>query len=74
MSNKNEQAKFKIGDILCHKATERDKNSIRLVVIQVGVFVDGDEHESIVYQLSGLNQNGDGFVRGILDECEVELY
>jgi hypothetical protein len=70
----SKQPKYKVGDILRHRATQGVENAMRFVVIQVGVFKDADENETVVYQISGLNQDENAFLRGIIDESELIYY
>lgn len=72
----SKEPKFKVGDILRHRATNK-YNGRKMIVTAVGSLKNLDG-ETIIYQLSGEKESyaarDDSFFRSILEEMELELH
>lgn len=72
----SKEPKFKLGDILRHRATNKH-NGKKMLVTAIGTLKNADG-ETIIYQLSGEKDSyvarDDAFFRSILDEQELELH
>ena len=70
------EPKFKIGNIVRHKATQRH-SSRKMLIMAVG-FLKTNDGETIIYQVSAEKESyaprDDSFFRTIMEEVELELF
>jgi heat shock protein HspQ len=70
------EAKFKIGDLVRHKAAQ--KHNARKMIVTATGSLKNEDGETTIYQLSGEKESyvakDDTFFRVILEEIEIELF
>lgn len=72
----SKEPKFKLGDVLRHRATNKH-NGRKMLVTSIGS-LKNEDGETIIYQLSGEKESfvarDDSFFRTILEEQELEFH
>ena len=75
-NNMAKEAKFKIGDLVRHKAAQ--KHNARKMIVTATGSLKNEDGETTIYQLSGEKESyvakDDTFFRVILEEVEIELF
>jgi len=62
------KAKYKCGDIVCHKA---DRFTTKLLIVAIGILTDRNNVQEVVYLVSRMESS---VIRFYITEAEVELY
>lgn len=62
------KAKYKCGDIVCHKA---DRFTTKLLIVAVGILNDADDRKEVIYLVSKMESS---VIRFYITEAEIELY